>query len=639
MKLGERDMRRLLNLVVLAVLGLLVLAPPLSAASERIRNFRSYIVVHADATMTVTETITVQSAGRKIRRGILRDFPTIYQDRMGNRVKVGFQVQEVLRDGRPESFHTEPVGNGVRIYIGKADILLQPGIYTYTITYQTNRQLGFFQDYDELYWNVTGNGWTFPIDAAEAVIELPSGARILQHAGYTGFQGDRGQDFVAQPGDHDIIFETTRGLAPKEGLTVAVAWPKGVVQMPSIQEKMGYVLQDNLSTGISLLWLLIVGGFYLVAWLRVGRDPAKGTIIPLFSPPKNMTPPAVRFLTRMGFDHKAFAAAVVDMGVRGYLQIKEDGGDYTLIRQSAATSLPSPEERVAAKLFAGGSTLKLESDNHAPISEAIDALRENLQKEFDKVYLISNTGYLGVGIVLTLMAMGSVIFTAPDKAAAGFATLWLSVWTVGCAAAAVMVYRQWQDARNFGRIVGAVGITLFALPFFIGEIFGTIMIGTEISLPPALTLPGMAFLNVLFYHLLKAPTLMGRKVMDQIEGFKMYLSVAEKDRLNLLNPPEKTPELFERYLPYALALDVENKWSEQFTKVLAQAQVEGRPYSPSWYTGRSWDVSGASRFSDSLGSTFASAISSSSSAPGSSSGSGGGGSSGGGGGGGGGSGW
>jgi uncharacterized membrane protein len=160
-----------------------------------------------------------------------------------------------------------------------------------------------------------------------------------------------------------------------------------------------------------------------------------------------------------------------------------------------------------------------------------------------------------------------------------------------------------------------------------------------VSPPATVTLAVLAFLNALFYHLLKAPTLAGRKVMDQIEGFKLYLSVAEKDRLNLLNPPEKTPDLFEKYLPFALALDVENAWSEQFSEVLAQAGTEAQPYTPLWYSGSSWDRFNTSRFSDSLGSSFASAISSSSSAPGSSSGSGGGGSSGGGGGGGGGSGW
>ena len=101
-----------------------------------------------------------------------------------------------------------------------------------------------------------------------------------------------------------------------------------------------------------------------------------------------------------------------------------------------------------------------------------------------------------------------------------------------------------------------------------------------VSVPAILVLVAMGFVNALFYHLLKAPTLSGRKIMDQIEGFKLYLSVAEKERLNLLNPPEKTPALFEKYLPYALALNVENAWSEQFAEVLAQAGTETQPYSP-----------------------------------------------------------
>jgi uncharacterized membrane protein YgcG len=632
--------------LLLAVWGLILLAAlsgsPIAGdegSGERILSFTSHIRVQPDASLTVTETIAVRASGDQIKRGIVRDFPTVYRGRFGHQVTVGFRVLEVRRNGAPEPHQVKGTANGQKLYIGQRGVFLPHGIHTYTLTYRTTRQLGFFRDYDELYWNVTGNGWTFPIDTAKAVIELPPGARILRYAGYTGYQGDRGQDYWANPGDHDIIFEVTRGLAPREGLTVAVSWPKGIVQPPSVQEEVGNFLHDNLSTGIGLSWLLILGGFYLINWLRVGRDPPKGAIIPLFTPPKDMTPAAVRFLTRMGFDNKAFAATVVDMAIRGYLKIKENGGDYTLISQDSAVSLPRTERLVAYKLFAVGTTLKLKSHNHMRISKAINALRESLGKEFDKVYFNTNSDYLGFGILLTLLAMGSIILVASDKKAAFFGTLWLSMWTVGCIVLAVIVYRQWQNARGFSKIMGALGVTLFALPFFLGEIFGTILIGTEISLVPMLTLAGMAFLHVLFCYLLKAPTLKGRKVMDQIEGFKMYLSVAEKDRLNLLNPPEKTPELFEKYLPYALALDVENEWSEQFAEVLDRAQVDGRPYSPSWYSGGSWDISRATGFSDSLGSTFASTISSSSSSPGSSSGSGGGGSSGGGGGGGGGSGW
>jgi len=144
--------------------------------------------------------------------------------------------------------------------------------------------------------------------------------------------------------------------------------------------------------------------------------------------------------------------------------------------------------------------------------------------------------------------------------------------------------------------------------------------------------------NFMFYHLMKAPTIYGRRIMDQIEGFKLYLSVAEKQGLDMRNPPEKTPQLFEKFLPYALALDVENLWSEKFADVLAQAGRESN-YSPTWSAGNNWHNLGASGMAHSLGSSFSSAISSSSSPPGSSSGGGGGGSSGGGGGGGGGGGW
>jgi uncharacterized membrane protein YgcG len=630
-----------LTLAAVTVLALLAGATAASAQSERILNFKSFIQVHPDASMTVTEDITVQATGQEIKRGIIRDFPTTYRDRLGNTVTVGFKVEEVLRDGRTEPYRVESASNGVKIRIGQKDVILRSGQYTYTIRYRVDRELGFFKDFDELYWNVTGNGWTFAIDRAEAYIELPAGAKILKSAAYTGYQGDRGQDFSVRSDDNLIVFKTTRPLDSREGLTVAVSWPKGVVQEPSSQERMGFFFRDNVATAIGLVWLAVLLGFYLWAWFRVGRDPAGGTIIPLYSPPAGFSPAGVRFVSRMGYDDKAFAAAVVDMAVKGGVLIKEDDGDYTLVRKEGAMgALSRDEQLVTGQLFSGGKSVKLENTNHTRIQAAIDALKKNLQTELEKIYFITNSGYLGPGIIITLLGLGSVVITAPEKIPAVFGAVWLTIWTVACYFLAVTVYEKWRAARGgIGKWAGAMGTTLFALPFFAGEIFGAVMFSIFVSVPAILVLIAMGFVNALFYHLLKAPTLSGRKIMDQIEGFKLYLSVAEKERLNLLNPPEKTPALFEKYLPYALALNVENAWSEQFAEVLAQAGTETQPYSPVWYSGSSWDNFHTSRFSDSLGSSFAGAISSSSTAPGSSSGSGGGGSSGGGGGGGGGSGW
>ena len=622
-------------------------APTFSAQSERILEFKSRMQVQQDGSMTVTEKITVVCAGQQIKRGIYRDFPTKYKDRHGNTIRVGFEVLEVLRDGFPEPYHIKKLPNGKRVYVGKKGLLLKPGIYTYSLTYKTDRQLGYFQDFDELYWNITGNGWGFVIEKVEAVVELPPGADVLKSAAYTGRFGEKGQDFTTDYDQYgNIIFTTTRKLMPKEGLTIAVAWPKGFVAEPTTKEKLTYVWKDNYSLGPALIGLLVLTCFYFVSWHLVGKDPPEGTIFPLFSPPKWVSPALARLIMRLGRrDHKLFAVAVVNMAVKGYLTIKEDeSGTFTLKRTGGGEAkLSGGEVKIARKLFGNSDKIKLKNSNHEKIGGAVEELQKYLMKGANRKYFILNSSYFIVGLVITFVTLASVILTAEQLPFAAFMGLWLSIWTAGCFMLGLRVVNGWRSALGSGGVnvmgsAGALGVTLFALPFFAGEVFGLGAFSSAVSPFAAITLVVMVFTNALFYHLLKAPTLMGRKIMDKIEGFKLYLSVAEKERLNVLNPPEKTPELFEKYLPYALALDVENEWSEQFATVLAASAVGGR-YRPSWYSGNSWRTDGIRGVTSSLGSSLTGAISSSSTAPGSSSGSGGGGSSGGGGGGGGGGGW
>ncbi len=611
---------------------------PSAYSQEKILSFQSLVQVHPDATLTVTETIKVQSAGVVIRRGIVRDFPTIYRDKAGNTVNVGFEVLEVLRDGKNEPYHLQYVKNGVKIYIGRKDVILPSGVYEYTIKYRTDRQLGFFPNYDELYWNVTGHGWTFPIESAQAVIELPPGAKIIQYRAYTGRYGAKGRDYNArEEGPGMIVFTATRDLPPGSGLTVAVAWPKGVVQPPSDLDKMGFFLRDYLNLVVGGAGLLLVLGFYLVSWNRVGKDPAKGTIIPLFAPPPGFSPPSVRYLLRMGFDDRTVAAALVDMAVKGYLTIENVGKEYTLHKKGGgAKAITREEQNLGNELFSGGDTLEMKGINYKCIQSAREALNETLKSELQKAYFFANSNYFAAGVVLSLLAVGAVLLTSMNHGSNWDKSLWLAVWIGGGIGLTAWFLKRWTFTIT--KNLGGVGMALFACGFLLLKFFTAPALRSTFIPAVVILLPFLLGLNFLFYRLLKAPTLTGRKIMDQIEGFKLYLSVAEKERLDLLNPPEKTPELFEKYLPYALALDVENQWSEQFAGVLAQAGEDGRGYTPGWYTGSYHDV-GSTRFVSGLGGAFAGAIAASSSPPGSSSGSGGGGFSGGGGGGGGGSGW
>ena len=312
-----------------ALLALVVLNT-VALAEERIEQFTSDARVNVDGSVDVTETISVNAEGRQIRRGIFRDFPTTYTDRKGLRVVVGFEVISVKRDRQPEPYAIEGLSNGKRVRIGSADVFLDSGIHVYEIQYRTTRQLGFFSNYDELYWNVTGNGWQFPILATTAVVHLPPGARILQHAAYTGYQGEDGHDFkVFNATGNEYRAVATRNLAPGEGMTVAVAWQKGIVAAPSQAQQYSWFLRDNAGFMGLAATLLGVALFFYFAWAKVGRDPPSGVIVPLFRPPQAIGPAGSRFIWKQRYDQKAFAAALVGLAVKGRLKIADSDGDFT----------------------------------------------------------------------------------------------------------------------------------------------------------------------------------------------------------------------------------------------------------------------------------------------------------------------
>lgn len=615
---------RLRPLLLIALL--LVLSPALAA--ERILDFHSDITIDPDGSMVVRETLAVRAEGDNIRRGIYRDFPTRYRDRFGRETVVDFQVLAAARDGAPENWRTEALSNGVRVYLGRGDVFLSPGEYTYTLSYRTDRQLGFFDDHDELYWNVTGNGWDFPIDHASARVTLPGDAPAGELIAYTGPQGAQGGDWSARAdGAGRAVFETTTSLRPREGLTIVVTWPKGYVREPTGMERVGWFLRDNRGALLGALGLAVVAGFYLVTWSRVGRDPLGGPVIPLYEPPAGISAAGARYLDRMGFDNRTFAAALISLAVKGYLSISEPSRlSYVLERNAGASEagLSRGERALAKKLFDKGGRVALKKSNHQVVSAAIKALKTALEGEHQKIHFSNNRGYLVPGLALSAAALlGAGLPVAQEPAAFLFLTVWLTGWSFGV----------------FMLVAQRVWVMVVAFGFF--EVMALGMYVMITSWAVAVLLLGLVGLNILFHHLLKAPTRAGRRLMDRIAGFRMYLSVAEGDRLRTLEGPERTPELYERYLPYAMALGVEQAWSERFAEVLAGAAAAEHPYRPGWYRGTNWDGLHAGSFAAGLGAGVASAAASAATAPGSSSGSGGGGggSSGGGGGGGGGGGW
>ncbi len=574
--------------------ALIALPVVVTCADERILAWESDIRVRADSTLEVTETLRVRAEGDRIRRGIFRDFPTRYTDRRGARVVTGFDVQGVTRDGRAEPFRTEKRANGVRIWIGDADVLLDPGEHSYTIRYRTDRQLGFFADHDELYWNVTGDGWELPIDEVTARVFLPGDvpAQSIAVEAYTGPQGTQGRDWTAGLDAGAASYRTTRGLGPHEGLTIVASWPKGHVSPPDAARRAGYLLRDAWPALLAVGGLGLLLFYYLRAWHAVGRDPPGRIVVPHYEPPAGQSPASMRYLTRMGYDDRCFAAAILSLAVKGGLRIEQAKqglfgrkSRYTLHRTEpkAAEAFSQDEWTLHKKLFASGPSVELDDTNHVLIGGAKDKHRGFLRKSHTPSFFRINGGWHAGGLALTLVLAVAILLLCVTLG--GFAPQW------------------WFLTPGGWAVIGAALVALVA--------------------------------NGLFGKLLKAPTIAGRAVMDHIAGYRLFLDVAEGDELQLVDAPPLTPALYERHLPAALALEVEQRWAERFASVFAtQAAAQ-----PGWYSGDGWSSRDIGGFTSSLGSSFSSAISSAATAPGSSSGGGGGGSSGGGGGGGGGGGW
>jgi hypothetical protein len=267
-------------LLILSALLVFMISGAFTQENERIIDFHSDIVISRNASIVVQETITVMVTNQKIKHGIYRDLPTVYKDSSGNDYFVGFNPLSVQRDGRSEIYHSENLHNGVRVYMGSKDADIAPGKHTYVLTYRTDHQLGFFDDHDELYWNVTGNGWEFPLDKVSATVTLPNNIQKdqIKVEGYTGLQGSIERALTSMVNKNgQAEFKTTRPLGQKEGLTIVVSFPKKIVvsaSHPPMQSCIEYITEKSgfFATGASLLLLL----FYAFLWIRSGRFPRSG---------------------------------------------------------------------------------------------------------------------------------------------------------------------------------------------------------------------------------------------------------------------------------------------------------------------------------------------------------------------------
>lgn len=607
-------MKRLLIAAAVALAAFGAYAPSASAqAGERIVSFDARVEIRPDSSIRVVERI-VYDFGEAQKHGIYRDIPVKYGTSYGTQSLKISDISVTDADGAAYGVETSNEGRYKRIRIGNPDTYVS-GARAYVISYVARRALGYFDGYDELYWNATGNEWGVTIERATATLVLPGSVEDaeVRMACYVGRFGssERCSEPSAAAGNRidAVTFESNRLLGAGEGLTVAVGFPKGLVAEPSKWTEYADIVRDN----PVILLPLIIFAIMFSLWYRNGRDPkGRGTVVPEYDAPDGLTPLETAAVLTPGSKSSYVSAEIVSLAERGWMDIERvetvrrflpDSTDYVFTRKQGTGELAEFDKLLLDKIFVAAHE---NADAGTRLGSIINVLTYK-----KKGPPPADLGAPGATVKLSDLK---------NKFYRHVPEIWKSVLKSVVDKGYYPSDPDKVRAKHFGFAIG-----FFLLVWFAGGtgIFGAV--GTV-----SLLLSG--FIIAAFSYVMPKATEKGARAREAVLGLKDYLQIAEKDRLEFHNAPEKNPKLFERLLPYAMALGVEKAWAKEFQDMYMDP--------PSWYRG----PVGASHFNtvafaSDMGSFNSAVMSNMASAPGSSSGSGGGGFSGGGGGGGGGGSW
>jgi uncharacterized membrane protein YgcG len=554
-----------------------IAGPAQAQRSLAIKRFDATIVVNPGGAVDVTERITAAFTGSW--NGIYRTVPVDYRTPQGFNWTLRLDLLEVTdQNGTPLEVQTSRERHYLKYKIRVPGA--ENATRTIVLHYRATNGLRFLEDHDELYWNVTGDEWDVPIEAATARIELPAAATGVRAIAFNGVYGSTARDAVVETEGTTIRVTMPHRLDFHEGLTAVVGWNRGVVARPTQTQQVLGFLATNWPLAIPVPVFLMM----FAIWYRVGCDPARRPVAVQYEPPDSLTPGESGALMDESADMRDVTATVVDLAVRGHLKIEERDESALLglmkrreyvfhrLEPAGAPPLQPHEQQVIGGIFARGAEVKL--------SDLENEFYQYLPRVKDRIF----ERLVGRGLYRS----------RPDRVR--------GYWLAG------------------GVFLGAVLITA-------GITLGSRLQLTPVPFVVAGLVSGLIVLG--FGRIMPARTTAGARALERLLGFEEFLARVEMDRFERV---VKTPEMFERYLPYAMAFGVERKWAKAFQEIYREP--------PRWYVGTNAAAFNLDGFSSRLSDLSSRAQSVMTSSPRSSSGSGfSGGSSGGGSGGGGGGGW
>ncbi|OGH84065.1 MAG: hypothetical protein A2488_02220 [Candidatus Magasanikbacteria bacterium RIFOXYC12_FULL_32_21b] len=517
-------------------------------AEEKINNFVSNIKINSDASFHVEEKIDYDFENLE-KHGIYRDI--VYKYNINDKTYI-INIDNVSvtdENNNKVNFVVSDIRGIKNIRIGDADILVS-GRKTYIINYDVERALNSFENNDELYWNVTGNGWNVPIENVETIIELPTSSPIMDSQ-VTCYAGDYGSKDTCTSFDFKFVANSTedisgavfhtKDLLANQGMSVVLGFAKNIVNikveepLPTIPLWLSIILLIVVFGGLPIFVLIVM----ILLWYFKGRDEnLHDPIIAQYDSPENLPPGVVGTILDERVDKQDVSSEIIYLAIAGYFKINRleskkfliKSVDYQLDKlKEADDNLKEYQKILLNAFFKKGNSVKLSTLKYELFADFKKATKEMYNFVSENAYFVKN----------------------PNK------------------------------VRLYYNIIGMVFIGLGMFTFPVLTMFSILGFGVS------------GVIIILFAQVMSKRTRKGIKAKNYILGLKEYIRVAEKERIKFHNAPEKNPQTFEKFLPYAMVFGLEKEWAKQFEGIYMEE--------PAWYSGSDLATFSALSFVNELG--------------------------------------
>ncbi len=563
-----------------------------SASFSGITLFRADVTVLEDGTLEVDEEIAVNNAAPFYKNGFKRVLPISDEDRWETRYKgvyktdngIRVKILEVLEDRKPVSYEQGKAWGYPQLSIGEQNVSFDSGRHHFVIRYLVYSAMNLGGSRDILYWNSAGHGHEAPVEESILSVRLPSSVpddkiEIEPRIGGRGVSSPRRAETTLERLDHGngpIVYRSMND-GPRQSLSLAISWPSGFIRTPQLQS----FRRDGWLLGAPTLLFL----YYLIAWFRIGPEPKSGAFVARYEPPEGMSPAAARFIAFGKTDGRSLAAVIAQLAVRKCLRVESANGKYKLSRlmsdRSADSSLAPEEKDILVTLFEDGPAIELsgslEQRNTAQNGRYVYHIHQELSNSLTGKYFSRHSGVIALGVLFTFACALVLAFFARgrDPSVAVFFTLWV----LFCGLIIGMMVEFWLASAWKGALQTGTGWTKLLPATAAVAVFGGAIalllknLTAGVSISFSVMVVAFILINLGWAPWLKRKSPLGRQMSDQIEGFRQFLVTTEQDRLNRLNPESGAAQDLDRFLPYAIALEVRETWGDRLSETFVNSNV------------------------------------------------------------------